>query len=112
MRGGTGADEMQAALFFLVLFPPPPPGAFRLARRNRAGARRAADRQEILGVQRVDRNVMRERKCVNGVPGPIEQRAQFQEIAVIDSDKARALPVSGLVRAQPDNPGRRSVERD
>ena len=54
---------------------------------------------------------MRERKCVNGVPGPIEQRAQFQEIALIDGDKVGALPMSGLVRAQPDNPGRRSVER-
>ncbi len=55
-RGG-GTRQMQAAFLVAVRLPPPAAVALRLAGRNRARARRAADRDVALRMQRVDRHV-------------------------------------------------------
>src|SRR5262245_66569137 len=48
--------HVQPALGATLVLPPPAAGALRFVRRSRARARRAPDRRETLGVERVDRN--------------------------------------------------------
>ena len=49
---------MDAALLFVFVLPPPAAGPRVLTRLHSAGARRAADRDEAAGMQRVDRDVV------------------------------------------------------
>ena len=50
--------DMQPAFLLRFVFPPPAAGALRLAGRDGAGAGRAADGDEALRMQRVDRDVV------------------------------------------------------
>src|SRR5450432_1961456 len=103
---------VQAALFLGFLFPPPAAGAFRLARRNGAGARRAADRDKALGVQGIDRHAARRHKLRHLVAAPVEQRAELEHVlARLGGDETHILPVGRLIGPQANDPGLRAVER-
>src|SRR6185312_12733961 len=50
--------HVDAALLLLLVLPPPAPGARVFARLHGTGARRAADRDEAAGMQRIDRDIV------------------------------------------------------
>src|SRR5262249_17274898 len=65
----------------VFLLPPPASGALRLAGSDRPRARRAPDRDEALGVQRVDRHVVGGRAGEHLLARPVEQRAELEQVA-------------------------------
>src|SRR5450759_1124753 len=73
--------QMQATFLGAVLFPPPASVALGLAGTQRARARRAADRREAFGVQRIDRNVVAARFRQYGLARPIVQRVELEQAA-------------------------------
>src|SRR5215510_13747092 len=70
---------VQAAFLLVVLFPPPAAGALGLTLLHCARAGRAADRQEALIVQRIDRNAVLPHERDDTLARPVEQRIDFDE---------------------------------
>lgn len=102
---------MQAALFLLRLLPPPAPGAFRLARRHRAGAWRAADRQKTAVMRQVVRNLLRVYEVSGLLPRPVEQRVYFDQVVLlIERNEREVGAVDGLVATNAGDPCRAAVE--
>src|SRR5215471_4524354 len=110
MRTSVRGPGVEAAFLLLVLFPPPASGAFRFARRYRSRAGSAADRHEGAGMQRIDRHAIVAGKGLHRFPRPVEQRAEFEQSALVDGDEPGPLSVDGLAGAQADDPGRSAVE--
>ena len=82
------APAVKAAFLLVVRFPPPAAGAFRFTRCDRARAWGAADRREGLCVQRVDRHVVVGGEGLYRLAGPVEQRAELQQSALVDRDES------------------------
>src|SRR5579862_9498336 len=110
--GVRRARDVQAAFFFLRLLPPPAPCPLRLARHDRAGARRAADRQKAALMQRIAWHVVIAHEFARAFTRPIEQRIDLDQTALFIEQSGRYLrAVGGLVGAQTGDPGGAAVER-
>src|SRR5665811_1543920 len=73
--------QMQPAFPAAILFPPPAPAALGFAGAERARTRRATDRNEALGMQGIDRNIVAARLHQNGVARPIKKRVELEQAA-------------------------------
>src|SRR5476649_71330 len=104
--------QMQTAFAGDVVLPPPAPAALGFARAERARARRAADRNEALGMQGIDGNVVAARLRQHGVARPIVKRVELEQAAAgVKADQPGVAPVRILVGAQAGDPRRRPGER-
>src|SRR5208337_4182921 len=103
---------MQAAFFLGLVFPPPAAGAFRLARRDGAGAGRAADRDKAFLVQNVDWNFVFRAEIRDVLARKIEQWARLDQAAsLVNFDEARAGSMRRLIGAQSGDPDFRAGQR-
>src|SRR5438128_2685962 len=87
----AGLDgAMDAALLGRIRLPPPAPVARPLARRDRARARRAADRRVAALVERVGRHLVLARVLPDLVLGPLRERVELDDrtVVVVDLDLA------------------------
>src|SRR5664279_5282061 len=104
--------QMQPAFAAAILFPPPAPAALGFAGAERARTRRATDRNEALGMQGIDRNIVAARLRQNGVARPIKKRVELEQAAAgVEADQPGVAPVRILVGAQSGDPRRRPGER-
>src|SRR5664280_83803 len=104
--------QMQAAFAGAILFPPPAPVALGLSWAERTRARRAADRDEAFGVQRIDRNVVAARLGQHGLARQIVKRIEFEHAAAaVKAGEPAVAPVRILIGTQAGDPGRRPGER-
>src|SRR5664279_3467809 len=104
--------QMQPAFPAAILFPPPAPAALGFAGAERARTRRATDRNEALGMQGIDRNIVAARLRQNGVARPIVKRVELEQAAAgVEADQSGVAPVRILVGAQAGDPRRRPGER-
>src|ERR1035437_6701443 len=71
--------QMQPAFPAAILFPPPAPAALGFAGAERARTRRATDRNEALGVQSIDRNIVAARLPPKRGARPNTKRDQISE---------------------------------
>src|SRR3954464_169964 len=71
---------VQSAFLFFVLFPPPAAGALGLARRHRARAGRAADREEAAIVQLVVGNIVLADELEDALARPVQQRIDLEQM--------------------------------
>src|SRR5450759_2912321 len=92
--------QMQPAFPAAILFPPPAPAALGFAGAERARTRRTTDRNEALGVQCVDRNIVAARLRQNGVARPIKKRIELEQAAAgVEADQPGVAPVRILIGA-------------
>src|SRR5450759_237861 len=104
--------QMQPAFPAAILFPPPAPAALGFAGAERARTWRATDRNEALGVQSIDGNIVAARLRQNGVARPIKKRVELEQAAAgVEADQPGVAPVRILVGAQAGDPRRRPGER-
>ena len=81
---------MQPAFLFFFLFPPPAAGALGLARRDRARAGRAADREEAAIVQPIVGNIVLADEIKDAFARPVQQRIDLEQSDT--PDRARHTP--------------------
>src|SRR5450759_3361457 len=73
--------QMQPAFPAAILFPPPAPAALGFAGAKRARTRRATDRNEALGVQSIDGNIVAARLGQDRVARPIKKRIELEPVS-------------------------------
>src|SRR6185312_7612500 len=97
---------MEAAFLLAARLPPPAAVALRLAGGDGARARRAADRDEALSVQRIDQHAGRLDRGGDLLPRPVEQRIELDEIAAcVARGEPGFAPRLSLVGARVGDPG-------
>src|SRR5438105_1061872 len=103
---------MESTLGLAFLFPPPTPGTFGLAGGDRAAAGGASDRREALGVQWIDRNIVRGDEGQHLVAGPVEEWIELDQSAIhVGRDERHIATLRGLIGAQPRDPRSRAGKR-
>src|SRR5712691_3354171 len=97
---------MNPALLGSIRLPPPASVARRLARRDRPGARRAADRRVAALVERVRRHAVLARVVPDLVLGPLGERVELHDraVVVVDLDLADVGARGPLVAAKAGHP--------
>src|SRR5215471_12622748 len=109
----AAVGQVQPTLLDVRLLPPPAARALVLARRDRPGARRAADGCVATFVQRVVVQPVLPDVRPDLVPTPCDQRRDLRDAAVrrIGLDHRRAPPAGGLIPPQPRHPRVESRQR-
>src|SRR6476660_2191757 len=103
----AGLDRaVNAALLGRVRLPPPAPVAARLARPDRAGAGRAADRGVPALVERMRGHAVRARVLPDLVLRPLGERVQLHDraVVVVDLDLADVAARRPLIATKPRDP--------
>jgi hypothetical protein len=106
-RAPGGMAGVEPTFGFFLLFPPPAPGPLRLARRYRAGARGAADREKPAIVQWVVGYTVIADEGDDAIPRPVEQWVHFEHLMFgVKAGVGRQRALGGLVGAQSRDPTR------
>src|SRR5262249_29788836 len=103
----AGLDgAVDPALLGRVRLPPPAPGARRLARPDRARARRAADRRVALRVERVQRDLALAHVVPDLLLAPLRERVELDDraVVVVDLHLADVAARRPLVAAEAGDP--------
>ena len=101
-----------AVLILLRALPPPTTGSRRLMRQGRTGAGRATNRAIALGIEPVDRYLMRLDVIPHRLLGPVGQRVVFGNIANrVVFDHVQSSTTDCLLAALSGNPGLLALQR-
>src|SRR5581483_5225852 len=102
---------MDAALFLLLVFPPPASGARVFAGLHGARARRAADRDEAAGMQRIDRDIVGGDVGGQLLRGPIGHRIDLdQRMRLVPGGECDVGAGRGMLAADAGDPALRAFQ--